>query len=179
MGRKNIMISIIMARATNGAIGIANSLPWHIPDDLKRFKELTIGKPIIMGRKTYESIGKPLKRRTNIVITRQSDWREEGVIVCNNVDQALYQAKQVAERIPEKEIMVIGGAEIYSQFMKKAHRIYLTLIEGNYEGDVFFPQLDKSLWGEISRQNFSLSSPNIVKFSFIVFERRINHNLNQ
>lgn len=166
-----------MARATNGAIGLANSLPWHIPNDLKRFKELTIGKPVIMGRKTYESIGKPLKDRTNIVITGQSDWSKKGVIVCKNVNQALFQANQVAETIPEKEIMVIGGAEIYSQFMKKAHRIYLTLIEGNYEGDVFFPELDKFVWREISREDFSLGAPNIIKFSFIVMERKIEDNL--
>lgn len=130
-----VVVSLIVARAENGVIGVNGALPWHISEDLKFFKAQTVGKPIIMGRKTYESIGKPLPRRTNIVVTRDKAWTAEGVVVAHDVPIALALGYEDALRTGVEEMMVIGGAEIYAQALPHAHRIYLTEVHRAYEGD--------------------------------------------
>ena len=130
------MISIIVAASENMVIGKKGGLPWYIPEDLKRFKNITTGHPIIMGRKTHQSIGRPLPNRTNIIITRDATYKAEGGIVVNSVEQALQQAQG---NPGAQEIFIIGGGEIYQQVMNKVERIYLTLIKGDLDGDVYFP----------------------------------------
>lgn len=130
------MISIIVAVSENNVIGKRGTLPWYIPEDLKRFRSLTTGHPIIMGRKTHESIGKPLPNRTNIIITRDLEYKSKGCIVVNSLEEALEKAKTSEG---SDEIFIIGGGEIYSQAMDKTDKIYLTFIKGNLDGDVYFP----------------------------------------
>jgi dihydrofolate reductase len=140
------MISLVYAQSKNGIIGADGGLPWHIPSDLKRFKETTLGKPIIMGRKTWESLPrKPLPGRQNIVITRQKNWSAEGADVASNVAEAL----QLAGNVPE--VCVIGGGEIYHAFMAIADRIYLTEVDATVAGDTIAPPLDPADWREVSR----------------------------
>jgi dihydrofolate reductase len=142
------MISLIVAMAENRVIGGDNKLLWHIPEDLKRFKALTTGKPIIMGRKTYDSIGRPLPNRPNIVITRQAGWTAPGVTVVGSLEDAV----KTAENMGSDEIMVIGGAQIYSQALQYATRVYLTHIHKAYDGDARFPELPATEWMESDRQ---------------------------
>lgn len=140
-------LAIIVAAAKNGVIGLNNKLPWHLPQDLKYFKSVTLGKPVIMGRKTYESIGKPLPGRTNIVITRSKDWvAAEGVIVVNGFEEALHNAQRFLNEGAGGEAVVIGGAEIYRFALQFADRIYLTRIDAEPEGDAFFNELQSTEW---------------------------------
>lgn len=129
------MISIIAAISENRTIGKNNRLPWHIPEDLKRFKSLTLGHPIIMGRTTFESIRKPLPGRTNIIVTRNKEFKAEGCVICNSLNEAI----NVAKRNNQGEIFIIGGGQIYEQAIEFADKIYLTIVKGSYEGDAFFP----------------------------------------
>lgn len=166
-------IALIVAAAQNNIIGSNNQLPWHLPADLKYFKAKTLNKPIIMGRKTFDSIGKPLPGRTNIVVTRQSNWiAPEGVLVVHNLEQAFELGRQVhleREGALENEIMVIGGAEIYSASLPFAQRVYLTQIEREYAGDAYFPKLSSSQWRKVSSER---GDPlGAIPHSFLVFER--------
>ena len=136
------MISIIVAAAENGAIGGDNRLPWHLPDDLKRFKALSLGKPIVMGRRTFDSIGRPLPGRTNIVVSRQAGLAIEGAVVAPSLDAALAAAGSVPE------IVVIGGAQIFEQALPRTDTIHLTRVHAHIPGDVFFPKLDPASWRE-------------------------------
>jgi dihydrofolate reductase len=138
-------ISIIVACANNGVIGRENALPWYLPEDLKHFKGLTMGKPMIMGRKTFESIGRPLPGRTSLVVTRQHNWRSGGVIRCASVEEALQTAKTLLTG-NQQEVMVIGGADIYRQVLPLATRIYQTVVDADVAGDAHFPALDLSQW---------------------------------
>ena len=147
----DIKVSLVVAMARNGVIGRDNQLPWHLPGDLKYFKSVTMGKPIVMGRKTYDSIGRPLPGRTNIVITR-SDWGVEGVEVVNSVNAAIALAKDVAKRDGVDEVMVMGGGEIYRQTLPLADRLYITEVDAEVEGDAYFPEFDVSQWREQQRQ---------------------------
>src|SRR5688572_30970923 len=124
-------------------------MPWHLPNDMKHFKNITWGMPVIMGRKTYEAIGKPLKGRKNIVITRQKGMNKEGIIVVNSLEDALF----VAKATDAKEAMVIGGGEIYKMAFEKTKRIYLTRIKAEVEGDTFFPKLDPKTWHMVSKSD--------------------------
>jgi len=134
-------ISIIAALGSNRAIGKDNALLWHLPGDLPRFKQLTMGHPVIMGRKTYESIGKPLPGRLNIVITRNCDFRAEGVVICHSLNEALEQADAAGS--PDNETFIIGGGDIYAQAIDRADRLYLTEVdEAPADADVFFPGYD-------------------------------------
>lgn len=150
MAYQGIPVTQIVAVTRNGVIGRAGTMPWNLPEDLKRFKALTLGKPNIMGRKTFDSIGRPLPGRTNIVITRQSDWSAEGTIRTDSLEAALSKA---AECVPGagfgREIMVIGGADIYAQAMPVTDRICLTRIEADIEGDTFYPDLHGADWEEV------------------------------
>ena len=157
-------LALIVAMADNGAIGANNTLPWRLPEDLKRFKSITMGKPIVMGRKTFDSIGKALPGRQNIVITRHSELRLTDCTVVSSLSAAM----QVAGTTDE--IMVIGGAEIYQQALPLATRIYLTQVHANVEGDVIFPSLDAS-WHEVSREDHVADERHVHAYSFVILER--------
>ena len=145
-------LALIVAAAANNVIGCENRLPWHLPEDLKYFKATTMGKPIIMGRKTYDSIGRALPGRTNIVITRQQDWQAEGVLVAHDLDQAIELAEGVVTSADGgiDEAVVIGGAEIYRASIKRAQKIYLTRIKKIFPGDAYFPELSPQEWLKVS-----------------------------
>ncbi len=128
-------ISIIAAVAENGAIGKNNQLLWHLPDDLKHFKEITFGHPVIMGQRTFESLGKPLPGRLNIVLSKDGDYHPAGVTVCDSINKAV----SIASRQDRKEIFFIGGGMVYEQAIKIADKLYLTIVDGNYDADTFFP----------------------------------------
>lgn len=165
-------LSMIVAVAENGVIGRNNALPWYLPNDLKYFKQTTMGKPVIMGRKTYESIGKPLPGRTNIVITRQADYQPEGVKVVNSVEAARELAESVCLIDGQDEAMIMGGAEIYALALPHTDRLYLTEVHADVEGDAFFPEYDKSLWQEVAREDFAAEGPNPYNYSFVVYEAK-------
>ncbi len=139
-------VSIIVALAKNHVIGKDNQIPWHIPADLQYFKKITLGKPMIMGRKNYESIGRPLPGRKNIILTRDKNFSAEGCTIVHSKDEAIAATDGVAE------IMIIGGGAIYEMFMDDADMLYLTEIDSEVDGDVFFPKYDKSQWKEVSRE---------------------------
>ena len=160
-----MQISIIVAMASNRAIGINNQLPWHLPADLKHFKSVTMSKPIIMGRKTYESIGRPLPGRTNIVITRNPDWSAEGVEVAGSVDDAIACAGDVPE------VMIIGGAEIYKLTLAHADRLYVTEVDLQVEGDAFFPEINSEDWQETERGAFPAIDGKPA-YAFVTYDQR-------
>lgn len=170
MTAQPIVVTFVVAVAENGVIGKDGQLPWRISADLKFFKSVTVGKPVIMGRKTYESIGKPLPRRTNIVVTRQKDWQVEGVLVAGDVPTALALAYEDARRTGADEVAVIGGAEIYRQTTKDVGRIYLTEVHRAYDGDATF-DFDKSGWREVSRERHAAEAPGGPDFSFVKLKR--------
>lgn len=163
--------ALIFAMAENRVIGRNNKLPWYLPNDLKYFKQVTMGKPVIMGRKTYESIGKPLPGRMNLVITRDATWQAEGVSTCASLEQALQKATGAAEITGVEELMVIGGAEIYRLALPVASRIYLTQVHAKVDGDAFMDEIDWSGWKEVAREDFPAKEPNIYDYSFIVYDR--------
>ncbi|UTW54429.1 type 3 dihydrofolate reductase [Kordiimonas sp. SCSIO 12610] len=144
-------ISCIAAMASNNVIGLNNQMPWHLPADLKHFKSITLSKPIIMGRKTFESIGRPLPGRTNIVITRNKGWHADGVTNASSLSDAI----ELARRLPEAvdEIMIIGGGQVYKEALPLADRLYITEISLETEGDAFFPKIDQSIWRETARES--------------------------
>lgn len=167
-------LAIIVAAAQNGTIGRNNQLPWHLPQDLKYFKSVTLGKPVIMGRKTYESIGRPLPGRTNIVITRQPDWQPgAGVVVVASLEQAIEAAEAVTAGVPDAEAMIIGGAEIYRLALTRAARVYLTQIEADIDGDATFPPLPATLWELTSAEAGDPAAE--LPHRFCVYERRPAH----
>ena len=163
-------IALVVARASNGVIGINNRLPWHISADLQHFKRLTVGKPVVMGRKTYESIGKPLPRRTNIVVTRDQTWKAEGVLVAHDLVTALALAYEDLHRTGAKEVAVIGGAEIFREILPQAGRVYLTEVRRDYEGDAIL-DTDFSAWRETAREDHPPETPDGPAFTFITLER--------
>ena len=160
-----MIISLIAAMDKNRVIGKNNALPWHLPADLKHFKELTIGKPIIMGRKTFASIGKPLPKRTNIILTRDHDLHAEGCIIAHSLDDAIKAAGNV------EEIVVIGGAEIFKQFLPHAQKMYLTTIDAAFDGDIKFPEWDHAEWKETMREEYYPDKNNKYHHCFLVLER--------
>ena len=158
-------ISIIVAMDEQRVIGNENRLPWRLPADLKHFRAVTMGKPIIMGRKTWESIGRPLPGRTNIVVTRDRDYVAGGCVVVHSLEDALDAACDHAEA------MVIGGGEFYRQVLPQASTLYMTRVHGTFEGDAFFPALDESQWHEVEREDFDADADNPHAYSFIRLER--------
>ena len=166
---------MIVAMAENRVIGRDNKLPWYLPNDLKYFKQVTMGKPILMGRKTYESIGKPLPGRTNIVITRNTSWQAEGVKVVHSLDEALTLARSIAEIDGQQELMVIGGDQIYQSALPQADRLYLTEVHAEVEGDAYFAEFDRDRWQEVGRERFEAEGPNPYDYSFVVLDRRSEH----
>ncbi|QNM98159.1 type 3 dihydrofolate reductase [Chitinimonas koreensis] len=156
------MLSLIAALSRNHAVGIDNKLPWHLPADLKYFKATTSGHPIIMGRKTYDSIGRPLPGRHNIVVTRNADWRADGVTVVHSIDAALAAAGDAAE------VFLIGGATLYAEALPRADRLYLTEIDAEFQGDAFFPDWPRTAFREIRRERHETDT---FSYSFAVYER--------
>ena len=161
------MISLIVATSENNAIGKNNQLLWHLPNDLKFFKNTTWGGVVIMGRKTFESVNKPLPGRINIVITKQPNWKAENVLAASNVDDALKMAAQTNCQ----EIFVIGGGEIYKECLAKANRIYLTRVHAVIEGDTFFPTLEPSDWTMTSNVDFAADEKNNYSHSIQVWDK--------
>ena len=160
------MISFIWGQDRNRLIGADNALPWKLPADMAWFKKSTMGKPILMGRKTYESIGRPLPGRTNLILTRQQELQIEGCTVVHNLEAAL-------AAVPEAdEIMVMGGAEIYALLLDQAERLYITEIDAEFKGDAWFPEFDRELWQEISRESHLPDEKNIYPYAFIIMERK-------
>ena len=165
-------VSLIAAMAQNRVIGKENDLPWHLPDDFAYFKQKTGGHVIIMGRKSFEALGKPLPKRTNIVITRQTDFRAEGITVVPSLEAALDVARPVEAQAENPEIFVIGGAEIYALALPVADQIYLTEVQKTYDGDTRFPEFDKSVWDETSRHHHPADDRHETAFDFVVYERK-------
>jgi dihydrofolate reductase len=159
------MISIIVAVAQNGVIGVDNRLPWHLPDDLKRFKALSMGKPIVMGRRTFDSIGKPLPGRTNIVVSRQPGLVIAGTIVTPSLDAALAAAGAVPE------VVVIGGAELFRQVLPRTDVVHLTRVHAQVAGDVVFPELDPGKWRETAVEHHAADERHQYAFTFVTLER--------
>lgn len=159
-------ISIISAMASNRAIGIRNTLPWQLPEDLKYFKALTMGHHIVMGRKTYDSIGKPLPGRDTVIVTRNADYAVPGCLAVNSLDAALTVSHG------DTEVFFVGGAELYRQALAIAHRIYLTEIQRVFDGDAFFPEFDTSQWVETTRDKHRTEGPNGFEYHFVIYDRK-------
>ncbi len=163
-------IRLIVAISENNAIGKDNNLIWHLPEDLKRFKRLTTGHTIVMGRNTYESIGRPLPNRKNIVITRQKDYTAEGCMVVNSIEEALEVSKN------EKEVFIIGGSQIYKQVLDKdlAEQLDITLVHHSFDADTFFPEIDLNVWKKIIRIDYDKDdkdNKNTYDYSFITYTK--------
>lgn len=156
-------LSAIVAMASNRCIGRDNALPWRLPEDLQHFKRLTMGHTLVMGRKTYQSIGRPLPGRTTLVVTHQPDWRAEGVQVVHSLEEALARAEG-------HEVFIAGGAQLYAQALPHVRRLHLTLLEHPYEGDTFFPPLDLSAWRLVSEEPHA-ATPTTPPFAFLTYER--------
>ena len=165
-----IAISIVVAMSRNRGIGRGNQLPWQLPEDLQNFKSITMGKPLIMGRKTYDSIGRPLPGRTNIVVTHSQRWFPSTVLIANSFEEALSLAKGVCYQTGGSEVMVIGGEMIYRAALPIVSRLYLTEVEAEIAADTFFPDFDKAQWVEKHRRQGK--SQTDVSYNFIILERR-------
>jgi dihydrofolate reductase len=163
---KSKSISIVAAMDRNRLIGRGNALPWRLPADLARFKAITWGHPILMGRRTFESLGRALPGRTNIVLTRDPAYRAEGAVVVRGLDQALDAAGEA------EEVFVIGGASFYAQCLPLAQRLYLTRVDAELEGDAWFPSFDEDEWREVAREVHDADARNPHPYAFVVLERR-------
>lgn len=168
---RSVTIAMIVAMAENRVIGRDNQLPWHLPNDLKHFKATTMGKPVVMGRKTFESIGKPLPGRSNIIVTSNAGFIAAGVKVAHSIEEAVELARGIAVVDGVDEIMVIGGAQLYEAILPKTDRIYLTQVHGDVVGDAFFPALIDSQWRETGRQEFKAVEQNVFDYSFLILDR--------
>ena len=163
-----ITISLIVAASSNNAIGKDNAMLWHLPTDLKFFKNTTWGMPVVMGRKTFEAMGKALPGRTNIVVTSNKDWKGEGAVNVQNLEEAIRAAEAETNA---KEVFITGGGEIYNQTMKMANRIYMTRIHAEIEGDTFFPEIDPTEWKLVFSKEIKADEKNKYDMSFETWER--------
>lgn len=159
-------IALIAAMAEDRVIGRDNQLPWHLPADLKHFRKITTGKPVIMGRHTHESIGRPLPGRTNIVVTRDRTFLADGCTVVDSIEAALDAAGDA------EEVMIMGGAQLYAQTLNRADRLYLTLVHARIRGDTRFPEIDWKDWQAVSVENFPANDSNPFAYSFCVYDRQ-------
>jgi len=161
------MITVIAAIASNNALGKDNDLIWHLPADLKRFKKVTTGHYILMGRNTFESIGRPLPNRTTIIITRNKNYFKEGCLIANSLEQAIEMAK------PAAQIFIIGGAQIYKEAVAKevAVQLDITLVHHSFEADVFFPEIDPKIWKEAAREDYKADEKNDYDYSFVSYQK--------
>lgn len=160
------MITIIAAIAKNNALGKDNQLIWHLPSDLKRFKKVTLGHHIIMGRKTFESLGKPLPNRTTIIITRNKNYTQKGCIVVHSLKEALVAAKS------DDNPYILGGAQIYKQAIEIADKLDITFVHHEFEADAFFPEIDLDIWKETERENFKADEKNKYDYSFVSYHKK-------
>ena len=171
-----MILSLISAIGKNNELGKDNMLLWDLPRDMKHFRETTRGHTVIMGRKTFESIGQPLPKRRNIVITRDTTYMKEGVEVANSLEEALRlasleQGKNFEENQEEVDVFVIGGAEIYKQAIEKANRLYITRVDGEFDADTYFPTIDIDIWKENKKEHFDRDNENNFSMDFIIYER--------
>ena len=161
------MTTIVVAMGKNREIGVDNQLLWHLPKDLKHFKEITSGHPIIMGRKTYESIGKPLPNRTNIVVSRKKDWFEEGILIVGSLKEALKFAKKIDENV-----FILGGGNIYEQTIDLVDKLEVTLVDAELNADTFFPKIDEKIWRKTDEICHEKDEKHNYNFCFQTFERK-------
>jgi dihydrofolate reductase len=163
---KTRQLTLVVAMDAQRGIGVDNRLPWHLPEDLAHFKRVTLGHPIIMGRKTFDSIGRPLPKRRNIVVTRNQDWSHEGVEVARSLQEAV-------ALVPDEPASIIGGAQIFNEAMEIVDRMIVTHINGVYRCDTFFPEIDPTQWAAVSRelQHAEAADGGAVDFSFVTYER--------
>lgn len=166
----SLRLSILVAMARNRVIGQNNKLPWRLPADLKHFKFLTMGHTIVMGRKTYESIGRPLPGRANIIITHQTSFEAPGAIVVNSVEDALRICEETST--PNNESFIIGGEKLYRQTLRHCQRMYITEIQKDFEGDTFFPEFNADDWEEIQRDKHFSENNNNMEYHFVVLDRK-------
>ena len=166
------MITIIAAIAKNNALGKNNDLIWHLPADLQRFKKVTSGHYIVMGRNTFESIGKPLPNRTSVIITRNDNYFKDGCLIANSIEQAI-------KLVGKNDAFIIGGAQIYKQALEKniVDKLDITLIHQNFEADVFFPKIDFTIWEEVSREDFKADKKNKYDYSFINYQKKSSNSI--
>ena len=167
----DVAVSIIAAVAENGVIGDGGAMPWRLSTDLRRFKALTLGKPVVMGRRTFESIGKPLPGRANIVVSRRSDYRPEGATAAPSLDAALEAAKAAARESGLDEIFVIGGGEIYAAAMPYADRLHITHVAGRPAGDTRFPVIDPAVWTRVSEEHVPPGGKDTAATTYAVYRR--------
>lgn len=163
-----MVISIIVAMANNQVIGIRNALPWKLPADMEHFRQKTWGKPIIMGQKTFESIGKALPGRTNIVLTLDKNFQAPNCLRAHSIEEAI----QITKNLAAEEVIIGGGVSIYKQFLPLADRLYLTLIEGDFEGDAYFPEFDYNDWNEVEHIDHEADKDNPYRYSFVTLQRK-------
>ena len=164
-------IALMVAMARNRVIGRNNALPWYLPEDLRYFKQVTYGKPVIMGRRTHESIGRPLPGRLNLVVSRNPEWRSAGVTATDSLEEALSRARAQSVVDGVDEAVVIGGSQIYAEALPVADRLYMTEVHARIEGDAFFPPLDWSQWWEIAREDCPASGNNDYPYSLVIYDR--------
>ena len=160
-------LSIICAMDSNHLIGCDNALPWHLPSDFAWFKQNTMGKPILMGRKTFESIGKPLPGRRNVIISRDPAYQADGCDTCPSIDDAL------ALTGDQEEVMLIGGASLYAQTIAQADKLYITEVHDQFEGDAWFPDIDEEIWQETWRENHHADERNPSPYSFVIYRKKV------
>lgn len=160
-----MQLSIIVAMDRNRVIGKGDTLPWHISSDLQHFKKITMGKPIVMGRKTHESIGRPLPGRENIILTHDKTYQAKGCTVLNSMDEIFEHCKD------SEEVMITGGAEIYKLSLERVSHLYLTEVHTEIEGDTYFPEFDRNEWKEVSREAYEADEKNEFDYSFVLLER--------
>ncbi|RYY63006.1 MAG: dihydrofolate reductase [Chitinophagaceae bacterium] len=165
-----MFLSMVVAAANNNVIGKDNQLVWNLPNDMKFFKNITWGMPVLMGRKTFEALGKPLKGRKNFVLTRNRDWQADGVVTVGS----LGDAELLVKEMDVKELMIIGGAEIYKMLLGDTNRIYITRVNAEPEGDAFFPDIDPAVWKLTSRDDFPADAKHAYSYSFQVWERIVS-----
>ena len=165
------MINIVVAKASNNVIGAKNDLIWHLPNDLKHFKSITSGHPIIMGRKTFESLGRPLPNRTNIVVTRDQNWNAEGIEIASSLPKAIEAAKKI-----DDDIYIIGGGNIYKQAMEFTDILYITEVHHEFDGDTYFPEIDSDEWEEVEQEDFKKDEKHPYAYSFVTYKRADKEN---
>jgi dihydrofolate reductase len=169
-------ITLVAAVAHNRVIGRDNQLLWRLKSDLQHFRKLTLGKPVIMGRKTFESIGRPLPGRDNIIVTRDALFSAKGVFIVRSLDKAFVQATELANERRVNDILVAGGGDIYAQTISKASRLSITEVDLSPEGDAFFPEIDRSIWQETSREAHPAGADNEAAFAFVDYVRKLEIN---
>lgn len=172
MNKQSVKVSMIAGVARNNVIGLEGGMPWRLPSDMAFFKKTTMGKPIVMGRKQYETVGRALPGRVNIVVSRQAGFQPEGVIVINDFEAALEHAKEIAAADGVDEVFIIGGGEIYAMGLPLADRLYITHIDAAPEGDTWFPEFDRTEWHLVEQPEILAGEKDSVPFSVSIYERR-------